>query len=44
MEKMTELLAPVRNDRVSAGKTPAATAGFVVSAHERHTGRKEESG
>ena len=27
------LLAPVRNDRKSAGKTPAATAGFVVSRH-----------
>ena len=27
------MLAPVRNDRISAGKTPAATAGFVVSRH-----------
>jgi hypothetical protein len=27
------LLAPVRNDRISAGKMPAATAGFVGSRH-----------
>lgn len=31
--EVLRLLAPARNDCISAGKTPAGTAGFVVSRH-----------
>src|SRR5215471_4571581 len=31
-----KVLAPARNDRRSAGKTPAVSAGLIVSTHENH--------